>query len=72
MYVFYSLWEDGASDQRVISRLLDRRARMEAVLQRRRNPGQRVIEIALTGARDQAHAEELLRAELPKLIDRPL
>ena len=68
LFVFYSLWEDGATEQRNVTELLTRRVRFEAVRERRRNPGQRVLQIGLWGARDAAHAEELLRAELPKLI----
>ena len=68
LFVFYSLWEDGATEQRNVTQLLTRRARFEAVRERRRNPGQRVLQIGLWGARDAAHAEELLRAQLPKLL----
>ena len=68
LFVFYSLWEDGASEQRLATQMLTRRARFEAVRDRRRNPGQRVLEIAISGARDAPHAEELLRKELPQLI----
>ncbi len=68
LFVFYSLWEDGAAEQRNVTELLTRGARLAAVRERRRNPGQRVLQIGLWGARDAAHAEELLRAELPKLL----
>ncbi len=68
LFVFYSLWEDGVAEQRNVTELLTRRARLDAVRERRRNPGQRVLQIGLWGARDAAHAEELLRAQLPKLI----
>jgi exosortase len=68
LFVFYSLWEDGNAEQRLMTQLLTRRARFEAVRDRRRNPGQRVLQFGLWGARDAAHAEELLRAELPKLL----
>jgi exosortase len=68
LFVFYSLWEDGTGEQHLMTQLLTRRTRFEAVRERRRNPGQRVLQIGLWGARDAAHAEELLRAELPKLL----
>ncbi len=68
LFVFYSLWEDGAAEQRNVTQLLTRRARLDAVRERRRNQGQRVLQIGLWGARDAAHAEELLRAQLPKLL----
>ena len=68
LFVFYSLWEDGVAEQRNAAELLTRQARLDAVRDRRRNQGQRVLQIGLWGARDAAHAEELLRAELPKLL----
>lgn len=68
LHVFYSLWEDGVAEQRQATEMLTRSARLEAVRDRRRNRGQRVLQVAVWGARDTAHAEELLRAELPKLI----
>ncbi len=68
LFVFYSLWEDGAEEQRNVTELLTRQARLDAVRERRRNQGQRVLQIGLWGARDAKHAEELLRAELPKLL----
>jgi exosortase len=68
LHVFYSLWEDGVREQRVATQLLTRQSRWKAVLERRRNPGQRVLQIAIWGARDAAQAEELLRAELPKFV----
>ena len=68
LFVFYTLWEEGAGEQTAASGFLTWAARWQAVRERRRNPGQRVLQIALGGARDQAHAEELLQAELPRLI----
>ena len=68
LFVFYALWEDGARVQRVLTQSLTWRARFDAVLERRRNPGQRVLEIAISGARDLAQAETSLREELPHLI----
>jgi exosortase len=68
LFVFYSLTEDGAGTQSVYSDSLTWSRRIEAVLQRRKNPGQRVIEIALTGPATRADAEQLLRSNLPLLI----
>ena len=68
LFVFYTLWEEGALEQNVATGFLTWSARWQAVRERRRNPGQRVLQIAIGGARDAAHAEELLRAELPRLI----
>jgi exosortase len=68
VYVFYSLWEDGAAEQHSEAQSLTVSSRLKAVIERRRNPGQRVIEIAITGARDLAQAQASVRTELPKLI----
>jgi len=70
LFVFYTLWEDGLAVQHTQSASLTRQARWQAVMQRRKNPGQRVIQIAISGARDHRHAEQLLRAHLPRLIHR--
>jgi hypothetical protein len=42
--------------------------RWRAAFEGNRGLGQRSIEIAVTDARDLAHAETSLRTELPKLI----
>lgn len=68
LFVFYSLVEDGDPMQPIVSASLTWSSRMAAALNRRRNPGQRVIEIALTGPATRAEAEQLLRTELPHLI----
>ncbi len=68
LFVFYSLWEEGAAEQRVTTEFVTARSRWNAVLQRRRNPGQRVLEIALSGPGNLAEAEASLRSELPRLI----
>lgn len=68
LFVFYSLWEDGAPRPSLAKQQLTWRTRFEAALERRRNPGQRVLQFGVWGARDAVHAEELLRAELPTLI----
>jgi hypothetical protein len=68
LYVFYSLWEDGAIKQHSEAQNLTVSSRLKAVKERRRNPGQRVIEIAIAGARDFSHAQSSLRTELPKLV----
>lgn len=68
LFVFYSLWEDGAREQHSEAQSLTLSRRWDAVFQRHRNPGQRVLEIAISGARDLAHAEASLRDELPRLV----
>jgi exosortase len=68
LFVFYTLWEDGAIKQHSEAQGLTVSSRLKAVRERRRNPGQRVIEIGISGARDLAQAETSLRTELPKFI----
>ena len=68
LFVFYSLWEEGASEQRVTTEFLTARTRWEAVMQRRRNPGQRVLQIVISGPGNFAEAEASLRQELPRLV----
>ncbi len=68
VFVFYTLWEDGSRDQQLASASLTWQARWAAVRDRRRNPGQRVLQIAIVGAGDQAHAEQLLHGQLPRLL----
>lgn len=68
LFVFYTLWEDGAKEQHAATQFLTWQARFNAVRERRRNPGQRVIQIALSGVPTAMEAEALLRRELPKLI----
>jgi exosortase len=68
VYLFYTLWEDGAAAQHAESAALSWHNRWSSVLERRRNPGQRALHVAISGARDRAHAGELLRARLPALL----
>ena len=70
LYVFYSLWEDGAPEQSSDTGLLTWRARWNAVLTRRRNPGQRALHVAIAGASDFDEATASLRRILPQLIHR--
>jgi exosortase len=69
-YVFYCLWEEAApgpsfapnssSDMMVL--------RLRAVLDGRRNLGQRSIEIMLSGAEDAKSAQAVVASELQKLV----
>jgi exosortase/archaeosortase family protein len=67
-FVFYCLWDDRASAQGFDTMGLTRNVRLAAVLAGLRNPGQRSLEIAVTGPDNAAGAEAALRAELEKLI----
>jgi hypothetical protein len=67
-YVFYCLWDDRSSAQGFTTLGLNYGNRLAPVLVGLRNPGQRSIEIAVTGVDDIAAAETAVRAELEKLI----
>jgi hypothetical protein len=67
-YVFYCLWDDRANAQGFDTMMLTYAERLKPVLAGRRNPGQRSIEIAVTGPDNAAEAEAALREELEKLI----
>lgn len=68
LYVFYSLWEDGSESQVSSSQTLTVESRLNAIKSRRRNPGQRVLEIAIANAKDFAEAEASLRRHLPSVV----
>ena len=72
-FAFYTIWEEGLATQHVASETLTWRARWSFVKERRRNPGQRVIQVGIHGAATMEEAEASLRRELPKIIrlDRP-
>ena len=67
-FVFYCLWDDRSSAQGFESKFLDYGERLAPVLAGLRNPGQRSLEIAVSGPATAAEAEAALRAELQKLI----
>ena len=68
VYVFYCLWEDRASSQGRGTMMFTYRNRLAPMLQGLRNPGQRSLEIALTGELDATQAEATLQNELGKII----
>lgn len=70
-YVFYSVWEDGVKDQKLPAKSVTARDRFAAVLQGRRNPGQRVLEIAVWGISDPQEAQAALERQLERLIRLP-
>jgi exosortase/archaeosortase family protein len=67
-FVFYCLWDDRASAQGFETMSLTYGNRLAPVLAGLRNPGQRSIEIAVSGPDNAAEAEAVLRAELERLI----
>jgi len=70
-FVFYCLWDDRASTQGFQTMGLTYGNRLASVLAGLRNPGQRSLEIAVTGPASAAAAETDLRAELEKIILKP-
>jgi exosortase/archaeosortase family protein len=67
-YVFYCLWNDRANTQTFETMGLTRGIRLAAVLAGIRNPGQRSLEIAVSGLDSTAAAKGAVQAELEKLI----
>lgn len=67
-FVFYCLWDDRATAQGFATMSLTYGNRLAPVLAGLRNPGQRSLEIAVTGPDTAADAEADLRAELQNLI----
>jgi hypothetical protein len=67
-FVFYCLWDDRASAQGFKTMSLTYGNRLAPVLAGLRNPGQRSLEIAVSGLDNAAEAEAALRAELERLI----
>ena len=68
IYVFFCVQEDGTPPVEAANMRESHAVRWQAAWAGNRGLGQRSIEIAIGGARDAAHAEALLRAELPRLI----
>jgi exosortase len=67
-YVFYCLWDDRANTQTNMTMGLTYGNRLAPVIAGLRNPGQRSIEISVTGPDDIPTAEYALKTELEKLV----
>jgi hypothetical protein len=67
-YVFYCLWDDRVSAQGFATMSLTYGNRLAPVLAGLRNPGQRSLEIAVTGPASAAGAKAAVRAELEKIL----
>jgi exosortase len=67
-FVFYCLWDDRAAAQTFETMSLTYGKRLAPVLAGLRNPGERSIEIAVTGVNDAPSAEAAVKLELGKLI----
>jgi exosortase/archaeosortase family protein len=68
VYVFYTVWTDGAAEQTLPKTKVTARDRLIAVRQGHRNPGQRVLELAVWGIPTQQEAEAALQRQLEKLL----
>ncbi len=68
VYVFYCLWDDRTSAQGRGTLALNYGSRLAPVLAGLRNPGQRSLEIALTGNLEAAQAEAAFQNQLQKII----
>ena len=67
-FVAYCLWDDRGDTRSFHATQLSHAWRLPPVLAGQRNPGQRVIEIALTGVNDLAAAHTAVRQLLEKII----
>ena len=68
VYVFYCLWDDRASAQGRGALSLNYGNRLTPVWQGLRNPGQRSLELVLTGNLDTPQAEAAVQNLLPQII----
>ena len=67
-YVYFCLWDDRASQQGLDTMSLNYHHRLAPVRAGLRNPGQRSLEIMLTGNLDETLARRELQQELEKII----
>jgi hypothetical protein len=68
LFVFYCLWDDRANAQTFATTRMGYASRLAPVIAGRRNPGQRSLELAVSGVANQQEAEMALASELAKLI----
>jgi hypothetical protein len=68
VFVFYCLWNDRANAQGFETKSLSYDSRLAPVLAGFRNPGQRSLEIAVTGLDTPEEARAELSRELQKLV----
>ena len=66
--MFYCLWDDRASAQGRGALSLNYGNRLTPVRQGLRNPGQRSLELVLTGNLDVTQAEAAVQSLLPQII----
>jgi exosortase len=68
LYVFYSLWEEGVREQSIANMRENTSARLEAAWQGTRGLGQRLLEMAVSGATSESEAETALQHQLSLII----
>jgi exosortase/archaeosortase family protein len=68
LYVFYCLWDERAGEQSFQRTRLSYQNRLDPVLHGLRNPGQRSLEIAVSGITDPADAKAAFARQLKRLI----
>ena len=67
-FIYYCLWDDRASEQGLPTMRLNYRNRLAPVLAGLRNPGQRSLEIMVTGSPDEPSARRAVQQELEHII----
>lgn len=72
LFVYYCLWDDHNNAQGFNTTFLTLGNRLGPVLAGLRNPGQRSLEILVSGPDTPEAAESIVRAELQKLVQPPL
>ena len=70
LHVFYFFTDDRLSGSSVFTQSLTPNARLQPVLQGRRNSGQRSMQLAVTGIEDAAEAEREVLDKLPEVATR--
>jgi len=68
LYVFYSLWEEGMKEQSIANMRENTSARLAAAWYGTRGLGQRLVEMAVSGAASQDDAEIALQHQLNLII----
>lgn len=70
LHVFYFFTDDRLAGRAVFTQSLTPDARLQPVLQGRRNTGQRSMQLAVVGIEDAAQAEHEVLAKLPEVVAR--
>jgi len=68
VHVFYCLWNDRSGDRDLASSFLTVSKRLADVRAGKRNLGQRVLHVGISGTTDRNEAERVFQAKLPSII----